>query len=179
MDWNSKENTFSVLRSCPVFPRPTRSKEARHGIGFIKEGEMKTDSSARLKDIEFNCQHCATPLVANALAAVRKQSCFRCGKWTDVPFVDIRSLQTPASSPDVPKVENDLLKRASERLSTLMGHDSWIREQVVQSSHNLFRSSGTVGTSNEELEDPIEAALNVPPPLYAPASGGSPNFSAR
>lgn len=133
---------------------------------------MKTDSTARQKDIAFNCQHCSTPLVANALAAVRKQVCFRCGKWTEVPLVDIRKPQMPASAPELPKVENDLLKRASERLSILVGQDSWIRERVMQSGHNLFASSGANGIDSQEIEDPIETASTVPSPLYAPLLAG-------
>src|SRR5215217_4693983 len=141
---------------------------------------MKTDSTARLRDIAFNCQHCATPLVANALAAVRKQVCFRCGKWTEVPFVDIRTLQTPASSPERPKVENDqppkiendLLKRASERLSTLVGHDNWIRERVMQSRQKLFDSIEATGITSRKTAEPADTAATVPSPLYAPLLAG-------
>lgn len=133
---------------------------------------MKTDSTARLRDIDFNCQHCATPLVANALAAVRKQVCFRCGKWTDVPFVDIRTLQATASPPEPPKVENDLLKRASERLSTLVGHDNWIRERVMQSRQKLFDGIGAIGITSQKTEKPADMPSAVPSPLYAPLLSG-------
>ncbi len=133
---------------------------------------MKTDSTARLRNIDFNCQHCATPLAANALAAVRKQVCFRCGKWTDVPFVDTRTLQPPAPAPEPPKVENDLLKRASERLSTLVGHDNWVRERVMQSRQKLLGGIGAIGITSKKTEKPADTPSTVPSPLYAPLLAG-------
>src|SRR5207248_8770805 len=99
-------------------------------------------------DLLFKCQHCASPLVVNAAAAVMTLNCQRCGKPTRVPIT------SASASPAPPQELTDLQRKLKENESQRTEITSYINQLSIQ-LHRWKLRLQTLNERKTELEEEL------------------------